>query len=87
MSLIDFSEMSGHFWTSGVNFGTLNSSTYGFCSTARLLNSTLWAADQPEEPLANHCVALRIARGDEKRTGLVSVTCELFLPVICQFSY
>jgi hypothetical protein len=77
--------MSSSYWTSGVNYGTANATTYGWCSTGQLVDGQLWAEGEPSDPEGNRCAALTIMEGDLSLTGLEAVYCAFLLPLICQF--
>jgi len=77
--------MSSSYWTSGVNYGTTNISTYGWCSTENLLDGKLWAEWEPRDPEGNRCVALTIMEEEPTLSGLEAVCCSFQLPLICQF--
>jgi hypothetical protein len=77
--------ISSSYWTSGVNYGTKNISTYGWCSTGKLLDEKLWAQWEPLDPEGNRCVALSITEDEPTLSGLEAVYCAFLLPLICQF--
>lgn len=79
--------ISSSYWTSGVNFGTQNATTYGWCSTGKLVNRKLWAEGEPQNSENSHCVALTMMEGDPRSSGLEAVYCDFSLPLICQFPY
>ena len=77
--------MSSSYWTSAVNFGTTNATTYGWCSTGKTVNRKLWAEGEPLNPKNQRCVALTMMEGESKLSGLETVYCDYLLPLICQF--
>lgn len=77
--------MSSSYWTSGVNFGTTNATTYGWCSTGKLLGEKLWAEGEPRDPESNRCVALTVMEDEPKLSGLETVYCSSRFPLICQY--
>lgn len=77
--------MSSSYWTSGINFGTQNRITYGWCSTGKFVDGKLWAEGEPRDPEGSHCVALSIVEDEPTLSGLEAVHCAFKLPLICQF--
>jgi hypothetical protein len=75
--------MSSSYWTSGVNYGTTNINTYGWCSTGQILDEKLWAEGEPRDPESNRCVALVIMEDEPTLSGLEDVYCAFQLPLIC----
>lgn len=78
--------MSSSYWTSGVNFGTKNATTYGWCSTGNMVNTKLWAEKEPLNTESNRCVALTIMEDEPKLSGLEAVYCDFLMPLICQYT-
>lgn len=78
--------MSSSYWTSGVNFGTENSTSYGWCSTGKMVKKDLWVKWEPMIPELQHCVALTKMEDEPELSGLETVSCAFILPVICQFA-
>jgi hypothetical protein len=77
--------MTSSYWTSGINSGTENATTYGWCATGQLVDAKLWANGEPRDPEANRCVALTLTQGQPRLSGLEAVYCAFRLPLICQF--
>lgn len=77
--------MSSSYWTSGVNFGTKNATTYGWCSTGKMVDGTLWAEGEPQNPENQRCVALTMIEDEPRLSGLETVYCDFVLPLIFQF--
>jgi hypothetical protein len=77
--------MSSSYWTSGVNFGTENATTYGWCSTGKMVDGKLWAEGEPRFAESNRCVALTAMQDEPKLSGLETVYCASRMPLICQF--
>lgn len=64
---------------------TNNISTYGWCSSEKMVNQQLWAEGEPQDPASNHCVALVMMEDEPSLSGLEAVHCAYRLPLICQF--